>query len=121
MNNLTAKALAEFAIPSYQSKVEEEWANSGEIYMQEHFGIPVLRQDYEPLTLNLPGGIKYKPDFLYILDNFNIVLAEIKNSRKNKGYRTTLNKLKTAAEIYPYFIYIEVIKDEGWKIRRIGD
>ena len=118
-NNLTAKALTDFANPKYRSKVEEEWSNIGTIYIQEFFGVPVLRQDYEAITLHLPGELKYTPDFLYILANSNIILAEIKKSRKNKGYRTTLNKLKTATVIYPYFIYIEVIKDEGWKIRRI--
>lgn len=114
------KAIVDFVNPKYRSRVEEVWSVVGQIYIRDFFGAVVLRQDYEPFTLNLPGPIKYTPDFFYVLEDGRSIFAEIKNSKRNKGYAVTLNKLKTASEIYPYFYYVMVTMEGGWKIKRIG-
>lgn len=117
---ISIKALVDFATPKYRSRVEEIWSVVGRMYIQDYFDGWILRQDYEPFTLNLPGPIKYTPDFFYILEDGRAIFAEVKKSKKNKGFATTLNKLKTASEIYPYFYYVLVTMEGGWKIKRIG-
>lgn len=119
-NDFNVRALIEFAQPKYRSKVEAEWASIGSLRMQAFFSAKIIAEHFEPFTINLPGPIKYTPDFFYILENGVAVLAEIKKSKKNKGYAVSLNKLKTAAAIYPYFIYVMVTKEDGWKISIIG-
>ena len=120
-SNIELKALVDFATPKYRSRVEEIWSRIGTAYIEDFYSTGVLRQDYEPFTLNLPGPIKYTPDFFYVLEDGRAIFAEIKNSKKNKGFATTLNKLKTASAIYPYFYYVMVTMEGGWKIKRIGE
>ncbi len=115
------KALVDFANRPYDSRIEEKWVTSGNIYLQDFFNATCIRTDYQPITFNLPGPIQYTPDFLHILADGRVIICEIKNSPKNKGHQTTLNKIKTAQEIYPYFIYIIVYAELGWEIRRIGE
>lgn len=120
MTNPELKALVDFANRPYDSRIEEEWHNSGSIYLVHYFNQNCIRTDYQPITFNLPGKISYTPDFLHILADGRVIICEIKNSPKNKGYQTTLNKIKTAQEIYPYFIYIIAFAELGWEIRKIG-
>lgn len=121
MDNIPAKALLEFSNPSYDSKIEETWASIGKIYIEDYFKTEIIRQDYSLITFNLPGKIKYTPDFSYVLADGHIVICEVKNSRRNKGYRTTINKLKTIQSLFPFFVYIETIAELGWEIKAIGD
>ncbi len=63
-NSIELKALVDFATPKYRSRVEEIWSEVGGMYIIDFFGVDILRQDYEPFTLNLPGPIKYSPSIL---------------------------------------------------------
>ncbi len=115
-----AQAMIEFATPKYRSKVEEEYAALCEILVHEWLNVRVLLTHYEPIAFNLPGAFKYTPDFLHVLEDRRILFVEVKNSKKQKGYRVTHNSIKTAAAIHPYFMWAECIKDKGWGFEEIG-
>jgi hypothetical protein len=115
-----AQAMIEFAIPKYRSKIEEEYATLGEILVHEWLGVRVLLTHYEPLIFQLPGAFSYKGDFMHVLEDRRILFVEVKNSKKQKGYRITHNKILTAAAIHPYFMWAECIKDKGWAFEEIG-
>ena len=107
------KALIDFHAPKYRSKIEKTYADMCFIWVLATFEVKVLLTQYEPFTFHLPGKIKYTPDFVHILADRRLLIVEVKNSKKNKGYRVTRNKLVTAASIYPYFMWAEYLHETG--------
>lgn len=120
---LTAKALLDFANVQYKSNGEKLWAAEGALLICAQFGTRVELTLYEPMTFNIPGG-HYTPDFLHILQTGEMVFVEIKASTKQKGYRDARSKLRAAAEVYPYFYWIEAITPSrttpNWSLEQIG-
>lgn len=83
--------------------------------MDELFGSRIVTFCYEPMSLQLGGGVIYTPDFLVyasfdLLHQGNLALFfEIKGSKDQKGYAQTRTKLTEAASIYPMFVFVEVL------------
>ena len=111
MNELTAEAVIEFANRKYRSELERVYAEDCSFGIYTCFDSEVLVTHYEPFTFNLPGKIKYTPDFLHVLKDRRMILVEVKNSKKQKGYRVTRNKLVTAASLYPFFVWAETLME----------
>ncbi len=102
-------------MPNFRSKIEEEYSALCDILIHEWLNVKVLLTQYEPIIFNLPGGLKYTPDFLHILEDQRILLVEVKNSKKQKGYRVTRNKIITAAALFPYFLWAETFAEKAWR------
>jgi len=115
-----AEAIIDSAFPKYRSDKEEEYAILCEMLIDDWLQVRTLNTQYEPAIWLLPGGLKYKPDFMHILEDRRILFVEVKNSKKQKGYRVTRNKLVTATALYPYFMWAECIADRAWKYEVIG-
>lgn len=108
------------------SEAEKAWESRGYLtmFVDPYFpdGLRVESMQYEPFSINLPGG-SYTPDFLVVLDNGMMVLVEVKMSKKARGYRDTRSKLRAAAAMYPWFIWIEARwsgrREDSWTIEHI--
>ena len=67
---------------------------------------------YEPITLKLPGGVRYTPDFLITdLDDW-LSIVEVKGVLKDSARI----KLRQAVELYPSFRWY-VVRDDMIPIR----
>ncbi|MBX3004538.1 MAG: hypothetical protein KF821_01775 [Anaerolineales bacterium] len=120
--HITARALLDFAGREYRSRAERRWASEGQILIAELFHTPVEVTLYEPMSFSVPGG-RYTPDFLHILSTGEQVFVEIKGSRRQTNYRDARSKLRAAAEVYPYFHWVEALapsRNTGWKLEQIG-
>lgn len=115
-DRMDAKADLDALIPKYKSNAEREWASLGNAILQDHFDTPVAYQHYEPVRFAIPGG-KYTPDFLHVLEDGRIVFVEVKGSKKQRGYRSSRQKLRAAAEMYPFFTWVQAI---GGTVEEIG-
>lgn len=107
----------------YKSKVEEAWAENGGRAISTEFGQEVEPEVfYEPFVMRVAERLRYIPDFLHILEDGSIVLVEVKGSEFQRGFRSSLNKVKMVAKLYPMFYYIIAISTpKGWQIRRIHE
>ncbi len=116
-NPYLAKAIIENLTPVYRSKVEEKWAQVGEIVVMHDLLSPVIRTYHEPLRFHVPGGW-YKPDFLHILQDARIIIMEVKGMRKLPSHRDSRAKFRGVAEIYPFLIFgfAKLTKGDGWDI-----
>ncbi len=117
--NLTALAnMADYA-PRMRSQLEQNWWNFGHIYINELANERVSVTLYEPVSFKLPGG-SYTPDFLHITEKGQMFFVEIKGSKHQKGYRDARSKLRAAAELHPWFTFLEVRQENGdWTVERI--
>ena len=96
----------------YRSTYEAEYAQRLELLKCAG---EIMDYLYEPLTVNIGVGAKYKPDFL-------VVFAGHFEFHEVKGYRRTAGivRLRCAAKLLPYFKFVLVEKDKGsWKITKI--
>ena len=98
-------------IPEYKSKTEEQWAQLGDAILADELGVPVAVQYYEPVAFYIPSG-RYKPDFAHFLEDGRIVFVEVKASKKQKGYRSSRQKLRETANVYPMFTWVMAVKLE---------
>jgi len=133
MSELLARVDLSALVPTYKSKLEEEFANHvGLILLEDACQCEVALMLYEPCTWHLAGG-KYTPDFCAFLQDGRVAFVEIKGgrgaspslrskaARAQKGYRDTRSKLRAAAETYPMFLWFEVRMGGGdCDIERIG-
>ena len=111
------KAIAdvEALIPRYKSDSEQQFASLGAIILRDALGIEVVEMRYEPCRWAIPGG-HYMPDFLCVMSQGQIIFVEVKGSKKQKGYRDARSKLRAAAEIYPFFSWVEVVEEDNWRV-----
>jgi hypothetical protein len=120
---ITARALLDFASQDYKSKAERHWAANGPLLIADEFFTAVAVTLYEPISFSLPGG-RYTPDFLHILATGEMVFVEIKATRKQKNYRDARSKLRAAAELYPYFYFVEAMAPSkarpSWSLDHVG-
>ena len=105
-------------IPVYKSHCERRFSGLGATLLAAHFGAECLRFDYEPLRFKVPGGF-YTPDWLCLLSDGRVILAEVKGSRKQKNYRDARSKLRAAKAMYPWWVWCEVVESEGWTVEVI--
>jgi hypothetical protein len=83
----------------------------------------IVRYDYEPEVLRLPG-CRYTPDFRVLAADGEVVFYEIKGGRCEED---SWLKLKLAAEIHPYrFVLVKarskreaIAIGEAWEIREV--
>lgn len=120
---LIARADVDRLSVKYDSRLEEEWASSGPLWMSAELKRRIVVTYYHPLTFHL-GGQNYTPDFLHIADDGRMVFVECKGSRKQKGYRDARAKLRVAAAQYPCFTFYEALGTIsrgliGWEPERI--
>lgn len=107
------------AFPKYKSKSEEDWAEHGIMILELEKGLDTVWQVYEPATFKLPGN-SYTPDFMHLLVSGEIVWVEVKGSKYQKNYRNARSKLRAAAAIFPFWIWIEAVGSEmDWKLEVI--
>ena len=108
---MTDYAKARIAEPTYKSNQEAEYAKIGALLIADEFGQPVVLTMYEPMAFYIPGG-RYKPDFMHILENGEIVFVEVKGSKKQRGYVSSRQKLRAAAEVFHFFHWCMCIGGE---------
>lgn len=101
--------------PEYRSRAERDFANLGAAILGARFGVAVLEMRYEAVKFHIPGGT-YTPDFLAVLKTGQILLIEIKGSRRQKNYRDARSKLRAAAECYPWWTWCECVAQDGYRV-----
>jgi hypothetical protein len=99
----------------YRSKLEAKYASHLEML---RIAGKIQEWRYEPIRLRLAKLTTYTPDFLLLGDtgdlwsqsftdvgsfSTHMVFVEVKGSWKAKGAAVSRNKLKIAAEMYPWF------------------
>jgi len=119
MDSSDLAALLPQGYPKYKSKNESDWATFGSMILFAELQTATQWQGYEPVTFNIPGG-RYKPDFMHVLADGRIAWVEVKGSKKQRGYRESRSKLRAAASIHPWFIWIEAIGEYmSWEIETL--
>ena len=84
---------------SYKSKWEERYAK--QLAAEKVQGV-IVAWWYEPFSMWLPGGVRYKPDFMVQYPHSErLQMVEIKGWSKN--LRDGITRLKVAASIFPCF------------------
>ena len=76
---------------------------------------------YEAVTLNLPGGIRYTPDWMVCDDEdfMSIVLVEVKGDYHLQSHQRAATAFKTATATYPEFLFVWAEQQRNhsqWKI-----
>lgn len=75
---------------------------------------------YHPLTLKLPGGIRYTPDFMVWPNDGKVQIHECKGSLKMKNARDGITRLKIAAGVFRCFDFRLVMRSRGkWEVSTI--
>ena len=102
-----------------RTKIEIEWADSGEMALAKHAEVITVDMKYEPITFKT-GELRYTPDFMHV-DIFGaIIFVEVKASEKQRGFQYSLARLKATAAAFPWFYFYLAIKREGaWRIKLI--
>lgn len=71
---------------------------------------------YEGLAFNLPGGVRYTPDFIIRMSNDHSIIqvvVEIKGSKRQRHYRETHARVRNVSALYPQFAFLEVFMSRG--------
>ena len=110
--DVTAGADVAAMLTAYKCHAEEAWAGYGSMVLLGELGQHTAVMLYEPMSFRLPGG-SYLPDFMHLLEDGRIVYVEIKGSKHQKGYRDARSKLRAAAELHPWFTWIEARQERG--------
>jgi len=107
-------------IQAARSQAEVDWQSIGTHVIQDMYGKQVAFVGYEWESYKIPGG-SYTPDFLYIFTTGERVCVEVKGSKMQASYRDARARLRVAASLNPWIIFIEADKDkqQGWKIETI--
>jgi hypothetical protein len=83
----------------YKSKWEERYAK--QLAAEKVQGV-IVAWWYQPFSMWLPGGVRYKPDFMVQYPHSErLQMVEIKGWSKN--LRDGITRLKVAASIFPCF------------------
>ena len=106
--------------PAYKSEAEAAWAGYGDVILQSELGQHTAVMLYEPMSFRLLGET-YKPDFMHLLEDGRVVFVEVKGvfigakGKKiyMKSYRDARSKLRAAAEMHPWFTWIEARQEHG--------
>ena len=96
---------------------------SGQSEAEKRFNAEFLggKGKYEALTLRLPGGSKYTPDFLYQKPCHprSVVLVEVKGSYRLHSQARAATAFKTACALFPEFTFCWAEQLKGgkrWKV-----
>lgn len=100
--------------PVHDSKLEASY----ELYLSalKHAG-EIQAFWYHPLTLKLPGGVRYTPDFMVWPNEGKVQIHECKGSLKMKNARDGITRLKISAGSFVCFDFKLVYQKKGqWEI-----
>ena len=124
---VTAVADVAAMFPAYKSHAEEAWVGYGDVVLLGELGQHTAVMLYEPMSFRLLGET-YKPDFMHLLEDGRVVFVEVKGvfigakGKKiyMKSYRDARSKLRAAAELHPWFTWIEARQENGgWIVERM--
>lgn len=75
---------------------------------------------YEGITLHLPGGSRYTPDWVTTGDDGKVVLHEVKGSYRLGSQGRAVTAFKEAAAAWPEFSFVWASKgkDGTWNIKQ---
>lgn len=103
--------LLKFFKPS-SSGTEQKWSGYlGSAAIEDKFG-PIIFVGYNWFSFKLPGGF-YTPDYCYFLESGQWVIVEIKGSKRQANYRDARSKLRAAATLNPWHIFVEAMPKDG--------
>lgn len=116
MRKVSGSTLSPRQAPSpYKSKWEASYASKLEL--EKRAGL-IKDWRYEPMSLKLAEGKRYRPDFLVEQrlpvdenDHRTLELIDVKGWHKNK--RDAMTHIKWAAQLYPMFIWRIVYRTKG--------
>ena len=98
-----------------KSPYDSKWEEAYHAKLQLELQAGLIKQVWlHPFSLWLPGGVRYKPDFMvqYAMDMGNTLeLIEVKGWSKNR--RDGITRLKIAAALFPCFVWRMVYKTKG--------
>ena len=115
------KKAEDYAVQSMKVKaaVHPERMNKTEVNYAGHLKMKKLAGEimdfaHEPFNLRLADRTFYKPDFIVITNDRHIEIHEV----KGKWEDDALVKIKTAAEMHPWFTFRAVFHSAGvWRFR----
>lgn len=95
-------------------------ASSSPNKTEERFNRELLhgRGKYEAMTLRLPSGVKYTPDFVFE-DGGRVCLAEVKGGYRLPTHGRSVMAFKIACSEFPMFrfVFAELTRDgKAWKV-----
>lgn len=100
----------------YDSEAERVFAANVTVIMWSYLQVVVHEVRHHPLTFHLPGDQRYTPDFRLRTASGNYMIEvkpgdRISKSGKvikpGKNRRDARSKLKTAAEVFPEYTFVE--------------
>ena len=102
--------------PSKKSPYDSKWEAAYHAKLQLELQAGLIKQIWlHPFSLWLPGGIRYKPDFMVQYPSraeaMDLEIIEVKGWSKNR--RDGITRLKIAAALFPCFTWRMVYKTKG--------
>lgn len=66
-----------------------------------------VSDEHEPITFNM-NGMKYTPDFLGVTEDEEVVVIEVKATKRQRGYYYSRSRIIASHMMLPHFHYIIV-------------
>jgi len=75
---------------------------------------------YEAVTLRLPGGSRYTPDWVLIGDGGTVELHEVKGSYRFGSHGRAVTAFREAVAAFPCFAFVWAVRGKGgvWSVKR---
>lgn len=75
---------------------------------------------YEAVTLRLPGGSRYTPDWVVIGEGGKVELHEVKGAYRFGSHGRAVTAFREAVATFPCFVFVWAVRGKGgaWSIRR---
>ncbi len=75
---------------------------------------------YEAVTLRLPGGSRYTPDWVVMSDGGAVELHEVKGSYRFGSHGRAATAFREAVAAFPCFAFVWAVrgKDGAWSVKR---
>ena len=75
---------------------------------------------YEALTLRLPGGSRYTPDWVVIGEGGAVELHEVKGSYRFGSHGRAATAFREAVAAFPCFAFVWAVRGKGgvWSVKR---
>jgi hypothetical protein len=105
-----------------KSYAEKLWRDEGPGILLAATKSRIVRMIYEPFVLELPGGRRYKIDWIALSEDyqFHLVATKGKGSHKLAGYRDSRAALKECVELHDWARYWQADRvDKTWKLTEI--
>lgn len=75
---------------------------------------------YEAVTLRLPGGSRYTPDWVVIGEGGKVELHEVKGAYRFGSHGRAATAFREAVAAFPCFVFVWAVRgrDGVWRVRR---